>query len=139
MNQLKLGAAFDYLSETDFDSTKQNEGDPIWDIAGYATFQATDKLSVNLRGEVLKDGSSGNNVLSVYPGFNSAHQQYAEEVTVTVQYNLWANVITRGEFRWDHVEHGGVNDAFGANSQAGYAGPDRNNDFLLALNVIYQF
>jgi hypothetical protein len=135
MNQLKLGAAFDYLSETDFDSTKQNEGDPIWDIAGYATFQATDKLSVNLRGEVLKDGSSGNNVLSVYPGFNSAHQQYAEEVTVTVQYNLWANVITRGEFRWDHTDQ----DNFGVTDANTSGDPNRQNDFLLALNVIYQF
>jgi hypothetical protein len=42
------------------------------------------------------------------------------------------------EFRWDHVEHGasaGVGN-FGSNA-AGNA--FRNNDFLLALNLIYQF
>jgi hypothetical protein len=136
MNQLKLGASFDYLSETDFDATKQNEGDPMWDIAGYATFQATDKLSINVRGEVFKDGTSGDNVLSIYPQFDGNNQQYAEEVTVTVQYNLWANVITRGEFRWDHTD----DDNFGASDGEFTAGdPNRKNDFLLALNVIYQF
>ena len=27
-----------------------------------------------------------------------------EELTATVQYNLWANVISRVEFRWDHAD-----------------------------------
>ena len=48
--------------------------------------------------------------------------------------NLWANVISRVEFRWDHVEHGNF---FGASSTTGAA--FRANDFLLALNLIYQF
>ena len=26
-----------------------------------------------------------------------------EELTATVQYNLWANVISRAEIRWDHA------------------------------------
>jgi hypothetical protein len=44
-------------------------------------------------------------------------------------------VISRAEFRWDHIEHG---NAFGANNSPG--GPAfRGNDFLLALNLIYQF
>ncbi|HEY1789666.1 MAG TPA: outer membrane beta-barrel protein, partial [Verrucomicrobiae bacterium] len=119
-------------------------GADLWDVAGYATFQATDKLSFNLRAEYLddKDAASLTSTAIVGPpagtftagapvGLYSANN--AEEITATVQYNLWANVITRGEFRWDHVEHG---DAFGANT-AGTT--DRNNDFLLALNVIYQF
>jgi len=44
------------------------------------------------------------------------------------------SVISRAEFRWDHAEHG---NQFGANAATG--NPDRNNDFLLALNLIYQF
>jgi hypothetical protein len=56
-----------------------------------------------------------------------------EELTATAQYNLWANVISRLELRWDHAEH---NQPFGANDAGA---PYRGNDFLVALNVIYQF
>ncbi|HTR41472.1 MAG TPA: outer membrane beta-barrel protein, partial [Pseudomonadales bacterium] len=133
MTQLKLGAAFDYLMEPDFSSTDKNQGNSIWDIAGYATYQATDKFSINLRGEVMKDASQGDSNVNLYPGVNGDTHQYAEEVTVTLQYNLWANVITRGEFRWDHTD----DNNFGASSING--DPTRPNDFLLALNVIYQF
>ncbi len=136
MNQLKVGAAFDYLSEDNFDQVQQpNENATVWDIAGYATYQATDKLSVNARAELLKDGTQfdGANV-SLYPNLNGGSEQYAEEITVTVQYNLWANVITRGEFRWDHTDENN----FGVEDN-GSGDPNRKDDFLLALNVIYQF
>jgi hypothetical protein len=46
---------------------------------------------------------------------------------------LWANVLSRVEFHWDHVEHG---DAFGSDSAGD---PTRPNDYMLALNLIYQF
>jgi len=62
-----------------------------------------------------------------------ARSNFAQEVTLTAQYNLWANVISRLEFRWDHVEHG---TPFGY-SQANPGGKEQR--FLLALNVIYQF
>jgi len=132
MNQLKVGFSYDYLMEPDGAEVASNEGDNIWDVAGYATFQATDKLSFNLRGEVLNDDStSAADDVSLYTGGH-----YAEELTATIQYNLWANVMTRGEFRWDHAD---VRD-FGASSGTFSAGaPDRKNDFLLALNIIYQF
>lgn len=134
MNQLKVGFSYDYVMEPDFAQTGANEGDDLWTVAGYATFQATDKLSFNFRGEVLSDDSTlgpAGEDLSLYSG------HYAEELTATVQYNLWANVMTRGEFRWDHTD---VRD-FGA-SNSGVVGNNfafRKNDFLLALNVIYQF
>jgi hypothetical protein len=148
VTQLKVGGSFDYLFEDKVEAGVPAEGADIWDIAGYATFQATDKLSFNLRAEYLDDQSafSGPTTIPVvgtvvtpvalYSGNN------AEEITATIQYNLWANVITRGEFRWDHVEHrhaDGVAEGFGADASTGYTGPDRNNDFLLALNIIYQF
>ena len=62
----------------------------------------------------------------------------AEEFTATAQYNLWANVISRLEFRWDHVEHGNF---FGVRNREPTGGGCalRDNDFLLALNLIYQF
>jgi Putative beta-barrel porin-2, OmpL-like. bbp2 len=136
INQLKVGFSYDYLIEPDDFEEAGNQGDNIWDVAGYATIQATDKLSFNFRGEILNDSSTGepdgfsDDDVSLYNG------HYAEELTATVQYNLWANVMTRGEFRWDHAD----THAFGADSSPGFEGDSfRKNDFLLALNVIYQF
>ncbi|HEV2319928.1 MAG TPA: outer membrane beta-barrel protein [Verrucomicrobiae bacterium] len=137
VTQLKVGGSFDYLFEDEVASGVASSGADIWDIAGYATFQATDKLSLNLRAEYLDDHSAFSGVVGpntyytpvvLYSGNN------ADEITATVQYNLWANVITRGEFRWDHVEHG---NSYGYSKGTG--APDRSNDFLLALNIIYQF
>ena len=148
ITQLKVGASFDYLNEQNLDATAlgaSKNGDDIWVVGGYATYQATDKLSINLRAEYLDDdtapaipaiGAPGD-VVNLYSFVNSNGKiqgNSAEEVTATVQYNLWANVLTRGEFRWDHVEHG---NSFGASS--GSATPFRSSDFLLALNIIYQF
>ena len=58
-----------------------------------------------------------------------------EEVTATVQYQLWANVLSRVEFRWDHD----AANAFGYSQGAVSGAPIKDNDFLLALNLIYQF
>ena len=137
VTQLKVGASFDYLFQSQINSvTGASSGADIWNIAGYATFQATDKLSLNLRAEYLDNRTTFSGAIPggvVYTPVDLYPDNNAAEITATVQYNLWANVITRGEFRWDHVEHG---DAFGY----GTAGaPNRDNDFLLALNVIYQF
>ncbi|MDE3066168.1 MAG: outer membrane beta-barrel protein [Verrucomicrobiota bacterium] len=126
---LKVGAAFDYddLHNGAGTGSTNPSNDNTWVIGGYGSYQATDKLSLNLRGEYVSSDGSGLYDTAAHPG------NAAEELTATAQYNLWANVISRLEFRWDHVEHG---NAFGANS-AGAA--FRDNDFLLALNLIYQF
>jgi Putative beta-barrel porin-2, OmpL-like. bbp2 len=118
-NNLKLGASYDYRSLT--------AGGEAWAAAVYAAFQVNDKTSLNLRAEYANDDAG-----LLYGG--GGVRNAAEAVTATLQYNLWANVISRAEFRWDHVEHG---TPFGVSSTTGAA--FRNNDFLVALNLIYQF
>ena len=54
--------------------------------------------------------------------------------TGTVQYDLWKNVISRLELRWDHSLSG--RNAFGG-TVAGQ--PDQKNAWMLAANVIYKF
>jgi hypothetical protein len=45
-------------------------------------------------------------------------------------------VLSRVEFRWDHVD----GDAFGYSSTSSNPnGVMKENDFMLALNLIYQF
>ena len=60
------------------------------------------------------------------------------DLTLTAQYDLWKNVITRVEFRWDHSLND--SDAFGGTSYAPvFGGPTAVNAYMLGLNVIYQF
>jgi opacity protein-like surface antigen len=56
-------------------------------------------------------------------------------LTETVQYDLWKNVISRLEYRWDHSASG--QDAYGGTSTD--SAPSLKNAFLLAANVIYKF
>jgi hypothetical protein len=127
VSALKVGAAFDYLELHNQGDKQVNGGinphaDSSWDVAVYGNVQATDKLSFNARAEYLDDTAG------------LIYGTQAEEVTLTTQYNLWANVLSRVEFRWDHVEHG---NAFDNNLL--YGAPSKSNAFMLAFNVIYQF
>ncbi|MEI8289215.1 MAG: outer membrane beta-barrel protein [Verrucomicrobiota bacterium] len=89
----------------------------------YATYQATAKLNLSLRYEYV-------DISGVTKPSNWASN--LQEITATVQYDLWANVVSRLEFRWDTTEHGVGLDQTGAF-------PARNNGFLAALNVVYKF
>jgi hypothetical protein len=132
ISALKFGASFDYLELHNKSVHPLNpHADSSWDVAVYGNLQATDKLSFNARAEYLDDTAG------------LIYGTQAEEVTLTTQYNLWANVISRVEFRWDHVEHG---NAFDNNllsnvisGGGGVGAPSKSNAFMLAFNVIYQF
>jgi hypothetical protein len=98
---LTTGASFDYLNAAD---VSQN----AWDGALYATYKFNDKLSLNLRAEYY-NGEALNAAGAYNQGFGYGtavgSYQEAQEFTATVQYALWANVLTRVEFRWDNVNH----------------------------------
>lgn len=142
LSALKLGASLDYLTIRDFQEAVAAGGDgpggedeafggdgTAWAGALYASFQATEKLSLNLRGEFLDD--SADLVYDVSgAGMNRAKVWAA---TATAQYDLWKNVVSRVEFRWDHSDNG---DLFGGTT-AGE--PTRRNAFMLAAQVIYKF
>jgi predicted porin len=128
VSALTLGAAFDYIDEHNGGYGGNPSNDSIWAAALYSSYQTTDWLSFHLRAEYLNNlNASAISPLTLYP--NNA----AEEITLTAQFELWASVLSRVEFRWDHVEHG---NAFGSDSTGA---PTRADDYLLALNLIYQF
>ena len=132
-NALRLGVAFDYLE------IEQSPGQ-TWAIGGYVSLQASEKLSFHARAEYLKDSShvlfSTPSEQALYPFMGITDQVL--DLTLTAQYDLFKNVITRVEFRWDHS----LNDAaaFGGTSTTPiFGGPTAVNAYMLALNVIYQF
>jgi hypothetical protein len=120
---LSLGAAYDGVSNVG--------GDADADIfAGYVSYQATDKMSLHGRIEYL-DGDNGVllNDADGNPLITNGDDDEMLALTATVQYNLWENVLTRAELRWDSQESGdeGIYDD----------GSDDNLTFT--LNAIYSF
>lgn len=138
---LRLGAAWDLLNI----NTRPNSGPlagtkteaDLWSIALYASFQATEKLSFHGRaeyitGDVDEPGGFNRGALGTGSLYQDVLDNGIYAVTATAQYDLWRNVISRLEFRWDHAEHGML---FGGTSGA----PSRENAFMLAGNIIYKF
>jgi hypothetical protein len=120
---LKVGAAFDYLdSRSNSGSTAVAVGNDMYALGVYGSYQATEKLSFHARGELF-------NGLNPVTGGKDDSQIW--ELTGTVQYDLWENVISRLEFRWDHADEGNY---FGASHPFGL-----RNSVLVAANIVYKF
>lgn len=112
---LKLGVAWDVLDQ-------HNGVGDAWALAVYASYQATEKLSLHGRGELYTENSN-----QVIPTADN-YQIWA--LTGTVQYDLWDNVLSRLEVRWDHCDEGKY--------FTSATGP-RRNSVLLAANLVYKF
>jgi Putative beta-barrel porin-2, OmpL-like. bbp2 len=131
---LSVGLAFDYecigpnraqvLSPVGLVGLPNSSG---YQYAGalYLLLQPTEKLSFNLRADYLNQSSY---LTSLSSGDLPAE---AVALTASIQYDLWKNVLTRAEFRWDHA----LDDAgsWGGNP------PTLDNAYMLALNIIYKF
>ncbi len=126
---LRLGAAWDYLDVHNINFG--SEDGVAWTAALYASFQATEKLSFHLRGEYLDDQAEYFYDSAIYGG--TGFRVWA--ATATVQYDLWKNVLSRLEFRWDHSDSG--RKYFG-NTSVDETG-SRRNALLVAANLIYKF
>jgi len=139
---LKLGAAYDYVAIDDFGG---NPDADAWAVALYASFQPEDsKFGVHLRGEYASHSPgtlftpvvSGSSLTTVQ---NLVFPDKVFALTGTIQYDLWKNVLSRLEARWDH-------DATGGGSFGGAAGPGvttasgtMKNHFMVVANLIYKF
>jgi Putative beta-barrel porin-2, OmpL-like. bbp2 len=129
------GASFDLIDHMDLLTPATADSGYFYALAGYVSYAATDKLTLNARAE-WADGEA----LSALALANNGGPSPLDKVialTGTVQYNLWANVISRLEIRWDHSASGA--DAFGGIGPLGTVPPDKKNEVLIAANMIYKF
>jgi len=116
LKQLTTGFALDYVSH--FAGT----GVDVWSIGTYATYKANDKLSFSGRAEYIEGdiynlaGTGGRPTPSAY------------ELTATVEYDMWANVVSRVELRWDDIT-----------DNKGSVGIAHGDSLGLYANVIYKF
>jgi hypothetical protein len=122
---LRVGVSYDYLGMSDQTRGGVDLESAYANAVGlYTSFQATEKLSFHARGEYASQtdglvlGSAGKLI----------------EGTATIQYDLWKNVLSRLELRWDHAADG--SDAFGGDTPGA---PNRKNAYLVAANLIYKF
>lgn len=123
---LRLGTSLDVLDI-------HNTGGETWSIAGYATYQATEKLSLHVRAEYLRD--RGDQKFFVDSDGNSTNPDRVLGLTATAQYDLWKNVISRLELRWDHSLSG--QETWGGSNVD--STPTLKNEVMLAANIIYKF
>ena len=84
----------------------------------YVGHTLSDDLTLSARGEIYQDGSK------LYSGESATEQTDGQALTVTLNYKIWENVISRLEYRWDNTDEQ-VN------------GRHNNQGFL--LNLIYEF
>jgi hypothetical protein len=124
VNNLKVGFAVDYVNLADNTigggaNTSGYQGA----YGAYLAYQATEKLSFYTRGEYMSQSG-----YLVGTGAGVGVPAKAFEVTQTIQYDLWKNVVTRAEFRWDHAANN--SDPFGSGL---------NDAFMLAANFVYKF
>ncbi len=83
--------------------------------------------------------SRQNEFLFAGNGFNTAVPPKVLALTGTIQYDLWKNVLSRLEVRWDHQANGGPGFWGGNFGEGGGGGPDKHNYWLIAANIIYKF
>ncbi|HUA67138.1 MAG TPA: outer membrane beta-barrel protein [Candidatus Saccharimonadales bacterium] len=128
---LTLGGSWDNISDADVGGI---DGGSFDAFAGYVSYKITDKATVNGRVEYA-NGSALSLLESEVNGVPFGTLDKVLAVTGTFQYDLWANVVSRLEVRWDH-NAGGIGPAFGG-EVPGVA--TKNNEVLIAANVIYKF
>jgi len=126
---LKVGASYDYSGVKEQKNIVSGAGrvNAVYANATtlYLSFQATEKLSLHTRGEYFTQSDS-----TVNPRAVAGLPTRVLGVTETLQYDLWKNVISRLEFRWDHQADG---------TGRTYDSGTKRNAYLVAANVIYKF
>ena len=132
---LKLGASFDYTT-ADIDGAA-NDNPYAGAYALYASFSVTEKLSFHARAEYADTDIPG--LVTPLSDDDDGGKVFA--LTGTVQYDLWKNVLSRLEVRWDHAADG--SDPYGGSDpfdpDLGTGGGGKKNSFIVVANLIYKF
>lgn len=109
-------------------------------FAGYVSYALSEKWSVHGRAEYADVSPLASDVAQLN-GLGIPSRDFA--LTGTVQYDLWKNVMSRLEFRWDHAIDS--TDSFGGTSpvvqdQSGHIVTGTlKNSYILLANIIYKF
>jgi hypothetical protein len=119
---LSLGAAWDYRDDgpTAFAGVTDLRA---YAVAGYATFAFSEKLHANARVDYTSADAG------TFFAHGNGDTEKLLSTTFTLDYSLWDNIVTRGEFRWDHS----------CNGNEPYGNYDERNACTLTANIVYKF
>lgn len=123
IDKLTLGVAWDHLN-IDKSSADQDA------LAAYLSLKTCEKSSLNLRVEY---NVAGTPALVGPPAVAAGPATEFLATTLTMDYKLWANVVSRVEYRWDHD----LNGANGAATRVGSQG--NNNSHSFVAQIAYKF
>jgi len=128
VKELTTGVAFDYARNlADGAVGAINTGADVVAIGLYTTYKATDKLSLSARGEYVEQDD-----YTKAKSFTGSGNVI--ELTGTIEYDLWANVQSRLEARWDQNLS-----KDGATGRYDFGGGAERASVGLYANIIYKF
>ena len=133
IERLSVGAEYDSIWHTDVAGEDTGYG---MNAVGYLMYKLSEKATFNLRGEYARGAYLGA-LADANNGTTDNPLTKVFALTGTLQYDFWANVISRLEVRWDHAVNG--KDAFGGDGGTGSSEPDKKNEYTIAANIIYKF
>jgi hypothetical protein len=134
---LTVGASWDSVADIDVAGA---DAGYVYSVAGYMTYKISDKSNLDGRIE-WADGKPLGLIADANNGTVGNPLNKVVALTGTYEYDLWANVMSRLEVRWDH-DAGGGGPAFGGETGEPLApntGPTKLNEVLVAANLIYKF
>jgi hypothetical protein len=129
---LSLGVAYDYAGDIG-GYLGLPSGGYANATALYVMYQATEKLKINTRLDYTS-ATQGWYYSPLTPTTGHSGNDQLGSLTVTADYSLWKNVVSRVEFRWDRSFDG--TRPYGG-TVAGF--PRDKNAASLALNIVYIF
>lgn len=140
VKNLKVGAALDYLITTGYGNGSSDGDGDATSLSLYASLQASEKLSLHLRGEYAETDTT---LLGGTGNLSGGNSKFLA-LTSTLQYDLWNNVISRLEIRWDHQAGDGDMAGWGnapttVETLGSTPAGTKQNNVLIAANIIYKF
>jgi hypothetical protein len=122
------------------DDAQIHDSNTWWGAALYASYKVNKVITLSARGEYLHEDGGFNPKFNV--GQGGVLQQNVDDFseTLTASFAIWDNLLTRVEYRYDHVVTGSTN-ASNANS----GGPGSNNVATykdqneISLEAVYSF
>ena len=118
---LSAGAAWDYRNDgPNFAGSVDTRA---YAVAGYLSYAMTEKFTANARVDYLNADAG------TFYAVGAGNHEKLLATTLTLDYSLWDNVITRAEFRWDHSLSG----------DRPYGNGNEKNAATLAANIVYKF
>jgi hypothetical protein len=122
----------------DSDLNESTDSNTWWGAALYASYKVNKVITLSARGEYIHSDSSAN------PIFGAAFQSNDDfSETLTASFAIWDNLLTRVEYRYDHVVTGSTNGGSDV-SDSGSQNPANNvatyqDQNEISLEAVYSF